>query len=703
MAAIASCGADPPGDTEPSEGQPSALEMSPGARARIDALRARFRAVIGAGIATAFVTSRGQAGSVRALMPAAAKRGLARTASVELPTVATGFVRVEDHTSQLSVRFAVRDANNARIAVADGIAIYADALPGADVVHRVHAEGTEDFVVFEQRPAREELVYTVDVAQVSGLRLLSNTLEFLDEGGSPRLRVAPPYVVDSGGVRHRATLAVEGCAYDVDPAPPWRRAVTRPGAQWCAVRVAWAGAAYPAVMDPAWTTTGSMAEPRDQPAASVLASGNVLVSGGRELTGFTDAAALASAELYDPAAGAFAATGSMTHVRYGHTASVLASGKVLVAGGETEEYDVLDTAELYDPASGVFSATGSMAYERMVHTATVLASGKVLVAGGWSDTRPILASAELYDPAAGTFSPTGSMVMGRISHTASVLGSGKVLMAGGGGVELLTAELYDPVAGTFTATGAMTAVRQYHTASVLGSGRVLVVGGAYPDVLATAELYDPESGIFSVTGAMADARFFHTATVLGSGNVLVAGGQDVDYDALATAELYDAVAGTFSTAGSMAQGRENHIASVLESGNVLVAGGTNGAGSSLASAEVHDLDAMEPSTGSSSSSGGGATTSSSTTTSANTGATTSGSATGEPHGANPGATGGCGCRVEPSHHAANGWLVALACFTLAVAKRRRSVAKAEEVPRRPHELSCKPRLADAGCPGPRLP
>ena len=200
-----------------------------------------------------------------------AKRGVVRTAKVELPRAATGSVRVEDDTSQLSVRFTLRDATDAPLAVADGMALYSRAFSGADVVHRVHAEGTEDFVVFEERPAREELVYEVDVSSVAGLRLVENTLEFLDDAGSPRLRVAPPYVVDAVGERHTAKLAVEGCAYDTSPPAPWGRPVTSPGAACCTVRVAWDGASYPALVDPAWTATGSMAQIRYEHAACTLA------------------------------------------------------------------------------------------------------------------------------------------------------------------------------------------------------------------------------------------------------------------------------------------------------------------------------------------------------------------------------------------------------------------------------------------------
>src|SRR5438445_9225358 len=55
---------------------------------------------------------------------------------------------------------------------------------------------------------------------------------------------------------------------------------------------------------------------------------------------------------------------------------------------------------------GTFTTTGSMSNARSVHSATLLPSGKVLVAGGES-SGVILASAERYVPAAAVFSRTG--------------------------------------------------------------------------------------------------------------------------------------------------------------------------------------------------------------------------------------------------------------------------------------------------------
>ena len=73
-----------------------------------------------------------------------------------------------------------------------------------------------------------------------------------------------------------------------------------------------------------------------------------------------------------------------------------------------------------------------MTSARDQHTATLLNNGKVLVAGGLSQQHPVVvASAELYNPATGTFTATGSMSNARYSHTATLLNNGKVLVAGG--------------------------------------------------------------------------------------------------------------------------------------------------------------------------------------------------------------------------------------------------------------------------------
>jgi len=351
-----------------------------------------------------------------------------------------------------------------------------------------------------------------------------------------------------------------------------------------------------------FTPTGNLHEARGLHTATLLPNNKVLVAYGSNTSSYNEAAGyvgLSSVEVYD------AGTGTFTEIIgddgagiYGHTATLMPNGKVLLAGGFVNsvwDYSGIsgsyNAATLYDSATGVFSGTGQLTANRGDHTATLLANGKVLIAGG-ADQDPTgtgLASAELYDPSTGTFTQTGSMAVGRFLHTATLLQNGKVLIVGGALTStsdpVATAEVYDPATGTFTMTGAMATAREQHTATLLADGRVLIVGGATSagagDPTATAEVYDPSTGSFSVTGSMAAARTYHTATLSPSGRVLVAGGGDEN----STAEVYDPATGSFSTAGGMEIGRSGHTATLLPNGSVLVAGGGIFAG--LASAELY--------------------------------------------------------------------------------------------------------------------
>src|SRR5690606_8051915 len=128
------------------------------------------------------------------------------------------------------------------------------------IVHRVTPEGDEDYVLLPS--PTDSVSYQVTLGtNVAGLRLVSRTLELLDSDGAPRLRIAPPFLVDSANQRHPAEIRVEGCAYDTDPTAPFGRALVRPGNESCLVRISWddADVSYPALLDPNWSTTTAMA------------------------------------------------------------------------------------------------------------------------------------------------------------------------------------------------------------------------------------------------------------------------------------------------------------------------------------------------------------------------------------------------------------------------------------------------------------
>lgn len=266
-----------------------------------------------------------------------------------------------------------------------------------------------------------------------------------------------------------------------------------------------------------------------------LNDATVLVAGGLSTQANGVSVKSNLAELYQMGSHSFVATGSMADARVKHTATLLRDGRVLVVGGADmmDGIDNLATAELYDPLTGKFTRTGSMAQGRADHTATLLADGRVLIAGGYGGGTLPMATAEIYDPATGKFTPTGSMTVARMYHTATLLLGGSVLITGGvdsNSNVLSSAEIFNPASGTFRATASMTNARKWHTATTLGDDRVLITGGVLNNsdnliILATAEIFDPATGKFTATGSMKTPRFGHTATLLIYGQVVVAGGE----------------------------------------------------------------------------------------------------------------------------------------------------------------------------------
>jgi hypothetical protein len=523
-------------------------------------------------------------------LPAARPEQGARRAEVMLPVRADGAFRLVDLTAGLDVEISLLGATHAAFEVAGGLVVYRRGLAsGADVVHRPTEEGTEDWLFFERAPGAPEVRYEVALGeQVAGLRLVERTLELLDAGGTPRLRMAPPWGIDGRGARFWARVAVEGCAYDADPRPPWGRAVVAPGARRCTVLVGWdAGeVSMPALLDPAWSVTGKLVQARASHAALTLKDGRVLVSGGHD-----GLAPTASAELYDPTTGTWSSIESMSVPRNAPTMTEISQGKVLVTGGVGSSNEPLLSAEVYEPDKGRWRLTQDMGSPRMHHTATALSDGRVLVVGGGRAGIAALGSAEVFDVGKASWTPVESMSGLRYNHAAILLPGGKVLVAGGsdGFTAAASAEVFDPGAGSWKAAGVMTSARVRPTASLLADGSILVAGGAgtlgASDGLTSAEVFDPIKGAWRATGgAMSAGRMVHTANVLTNREVLVVGGLD---GGLGTAEAYDPVTESFRIFGSLNVPRVFHTSNELLDGRILVAGGVSKKdGSPVADAEV---------------------------------------------------------------------------------------------------------------------
>ena len=346
-----------------------------------------------------------------------------------------------------------------------------------------------------------------------------------------------------------------------------------------------------------WTQTGSMHSARASHTATLLANGYVLAAGGTSNNG-----ALASSELYNPGSGTWSYTGNMNVGRVSAQAVLLGNGTVLVMGGCVNNDCLSSTtksAEIYNPANGTWTLTGSMGKGRAEFIATLLPNGKVLVAGGCTayntnGCTSVTAAAEIYNPATGLFSSAGSMRAARMAMTVTLLPTGKVLISGGqtaASDALGSSELYDPVAKTFSLTGKLITPRSGHTATLLSNGLVLMAGGENINgvSIAKAELYNPATGTFASTGNMPATRQEHTAALLTNGYVLISGGNRVTLSqttVLASCVLYNPGTGMWTTAASLKSARVDHTSTVLANGKVLDAAGEN-ANNELISSELY--------------------------------------------------------------------------------------------------------------------
>jgi N-acetylneuraminic acid mutarotase len=334
-----------------------------------------------------------------------------------------------------------------------------------------------------------------------------------------------------------------------------------------------------------WSCLPGMSTTRYNHTATLLPSGKVLVAGGINTSG---GSALNSTQWYDLETGAWRDGRPMRTARYNHTATLLPSGKVLVMGGANSQEQALGSFEVYDPKTDTWNQPETLIKARYYHTATLMPSGEVLVTGGTQDGSEGLPDVDVYDPETGTWHSVDAMNYSRFKHTATLMQSGEVLVIGGPQVEAI--EEYAPGGVWKVNIGELLTNRSGHTATLLPSGKILIAGGTANGMegLKTAELYDRDSESSYLALPMTEARILHTATLLFSGKVLVAGGTNSlsNPSGLSSAEEYDPEQKTWRSGIALTAARFQHAATLLPSGKVLVTGGYGT--EPLDSAEVYD-------------------------------------------------------------------------------------------------------------------
>ncbi len=558
----------PAGSTSTGDAGPGAAALH-GAREARDAraLREsvrRARTLARAPLAGSEALARPSSTRARATLPADARGAL----RVELPGTKGAYVTIVDAAADASPATPI-----------DGAIVFADAHADADTVLLPLVDGVEEVRVVRALPApasagatplalRERVELGPAIAE---LRARQGRIEAVDAHGYVLLGTAPVFAVDARGTRRDLeveVLAASG-ASGADGASR--------GERWREVRLSLdvRGLVAPVAIDPAWSALASMNTPRRMAATTLLADGRVFVQGG-----YDGANTAASAEIYDPTKNTWTSLGDDLP-RDGNTATPLPDGRVLIVGGSING-TLTDpvSASYFDPRDGSFAVAPSpptpIGYLGN-HAAITLRSGKILIAGGETDV--VVADANLFDPTSKTWSKTGAMRTPRARFAAVLLPDGRVLAAGGYdtlGAAMAAAEIYDPAAGTWTAIGPLASPRRSPSGVLLGNGKALIVGGGGANCPTTGELFDPATSSWLTPeprkSANADEQ---TATLLGNGLVLVAGGGDCVSAVLST-ELYDPVLDKWTkTADPLSVARFAAGAVRLFDGRVLLVGGSS--------------------------------------------------------------------------------------------------------------------------------
>jgi len=240
----------------------------------------------------------------------------------------------------------------------------------------------------------------------------------------------------------------------------------------------------------------NMINPRMDGFSATLADGRVLVMAGKTATSVF----LAQSEIYEPSNNVFRLSGVMPARVLAATVTRLQDGRIFIFGSSTNTAPVV---QIFDPATETFTSVSGAPTLRFGHQASLLTDGRVLISGGRAGTTgPILSTTEIFDPTTGSFTAGPNLLTARFNFTSTTLPDGTVLVAGGQ-TNITTvvpatvqAEIFNPTTGNFSAAGVMVTNQYNHAAALLENGTVLFTGGSSGISSVTrAQLYDPTTHV----------------------------------------------------------------------------------------------------------------------------------------------------------------------------------------------------------------
>ena len=307
--------------------------------------------------------------------------------------------------------------------------------------------------------------------------------------------------------------------------------------------------------------------------ATLLNDGSLLVTGGSP-NSFQNA--VSNAFLLPEGSENFLALGNnMRNPRYGHTASMLPDGRVLILGGSSTASpsmvgQMIENAEIYDPASQTFTTVGfdSNPLRRTEHVTFITQGPTALIVdvyGGLGQdpvqggdrlfSRPEIAT---YQLRGNTLFPSSnfsdSQILPAYGISSTLLSDsnpgdlGRFMVSGATFLESGSANInfsinFDETPIRVVILEEMLTPRIQHASVSLEPGLVAVFGGFQgfrTNATSSTEIFVELNNRFSSIDSRVSTvrRFSHTATKLPSNRILILGGFDETGDAITESEYF---------------------------------------------------------------------------------------------------------------------------------------------------------------------
>ncbi|MDI7219601.1 hypothetical protein QMN07_19160 [Leptospira santarosai] len=324
--------------------------------------------------------------------------------------------------------------------------------------------------------------------------------------------------------------------------------------------------------------------------ATLLADGNVLISGGNLFTGISPPASN-NLFVYNSINNMFESYSPMNHSRSSHEAIKLVNNDVLIVGGysgESGSRTVTASTEIFHESNKMVSNESNLNFPRYQFDIIALSATSYLVCGG-INLEESVSNCEKYNISTNMWTIAGTLSYSRKWSTGFQINPTQILFCGGNIAP--NCELYNTASDTVTVSASLNTARFNSLGIKYNSSKIIYIGGRSKstnlNALNTTEIYDINTLSISYGPSLPYGVFEPSGILLNDGRVLISGGTDSNGNFISSLLIFNPITNSISLIGDMKTSRSRHALTLLQNGKVLITGGLTGVGNSKY-AEIFD-------------------------------------------------------------------------------------------------------------------